>query len=151
LDVTDTSSQTKIQSEELKPIEVFSLCAERDSICSEWVTGFKIIFEEGYPNLNRTLGEGLNINDSTVTTFLEMLSTHPDSLIQRKNGYNKAREISNTARRILDAGGVNTTQGKELLYEMDEELSVEGSMNPGTTADLTAASLFVLLLSGWRP
>jgi triphosphoribosyl-dephospho-CoA synthetase len=39
-----------------------------------------------------------------------------------------------------------------MIYELDEELGKEnGSLNPGTTADLTAASLFLILLSGWRP
>ena len=151
-DVTDVSSQDRIQRDNMKPFKVFTLCADRDLICSEWVTEFQIIFEEGYPFLVEMLRQGLNINDSTVSTFLKLLSSHTDSLIQRKVGLNKAKEVSEMAQRVLDAGGVHSEQGKELLRHMDEELTYSaGSMNPGTIADLTASSLFVLLLSGWRP
>jgi triphosphoribosyl-dephospho-CoA synthetase len=40
---------------------------------------------------------------------------------------------------------------KELKI-LDSELQrAGGGLNPGTTADLTASSIFVLLLEGWRP
>jgi len=40
----------------------------------------------------------------------------------------------------------------ELVRSLDEELHTAGGLlNPGTTADLTAASIFVSLLAGWRP
>jgi triphosphoribosyl-dephospho-CoA synthetase len=39
-----------------------------------------------------------------------------------------------------------------MLWELDGELQEAGGvLNPGTTADLTAASIFVALLEGWRP
>jgi triphosphoribosyl-dephospho-CoA synthase len=81
-----------------------------------------------------------------------ILSKHHDSLIKRKRGLEKAEEISHRAQRILDVGGAATCEGKRMLTELDDELQKEGgSMNPGTTADLTATALFILLLTGWRP
>ncbi|MBE0634226.1 triphosphoribosyl-dephospho-CoA synthase, partial [Candidatus Bathyarchaeota archaeon] len=45
-----------------------------------------------------------------------------------------------------------TEEGNKMLWSLDAELKKEnGLLNPGTSADLTAASLFVLLLDGWRP
>jgi len=77
---------------------------------------------------------------------------NPDSLIQRKAGRESAEKVSEKARRILEAGGTCTEEGNKMLWILDEELKREiGLLNPGTTADLTAASLFVLLLDGWRP
>ena len=60
--------------------------------------------------------------------------------------------MSDKAREILQAGGKSSEKGTKMLWSLDEELKQEkGLLNPGTTADLTAASLLVLLLSGWRP
>jgi len=152
LDVKDTSSLDRIRDEGLTPLDIFKECQARDAICNEWVTGFSVTFTEGHPFLRRRLDEGATINEATVDTFLKILSEHPDSLIQRKKGKNAAISVSRKAKEIIQAGGASTEVGMKMLWSLDEELSSEnGSLNPGTTADLTAASLFLLLLTGWRP
>ena len=151
LDVADPSSLGRIAEEGVRPIDVFEASRGRDSISSEWATGFSVTFTEGYPYLEEQLRGG-DVNESTVNTFLRILSLHPDSLIRRKRGDEAAWAVSETARRVLDNGGASTVRGMSMLRELDEELSVEkGGLNPGTSADLTAASLYVLLLAGWRP
>ena len=152
LDVKDTSSLNRILDEELTPLDIFNECQARDAICNEWVTGFNVTFTEGYPFLRKRLDEGASINEATVDTFLKTLSEHPDSLIQRKRGREDAIAVSEKAKEIIQAGGAATEVGMKMIQRFDDELREEnGSMNPGTTADLTAASLFLLLLSGWRP
>ncbi|TRO54533.1 ATP--dephospho-CoA triphosphoribosyl transferase CitG [Candidatus Bathyarchaeota archaeon] len=152
LDVNDERSIERIRSENITPLKIFELCKERDLICHEWVTGFSTVFEKGYPYLRYKIKSGADIKDATVDTFLNILAEHPDSLIQRKKGKETAQEVSKRAREILQSGGTRTEEGKEMIWRLDEELKKErGLLNPGTTADLTAASLFVLLLSGWRP
>ena len=152
LDVTDRASSERIIEEKITPREIFELCKDRDMICFEWVTGFKTVFETGYPYLREKITNGSNINDATVDTFIKLLSENPDSLIARKTGEESAKKVSEKAKRIIEAGGVGSEEGKAMLWSLDEELrKEEGRLNPGTTADLTAASLFVLLLSGWRP
>ncbi|MCW3990775.1 MAG: triphosphoribosyl-dephospho-CoA synthase [Candidatus Bathyarchaeota archaeon] len=151
LDVTDEDSRERIKDERISPLEVFEKCAERDSICREWVTDFQITFEVGYPKLKTSLEEG-TVNDAIVNTFMHILSQYPDSLITRKSGASQAAEVSKQAIKILEAGGASTVKGKKLLWALDEELhGAKGDLNPGTTADLTAAALFVSLLEGWRP
>ncbi|HEX9914524.1 MAG TPA: triphosphoribosyl-dephospho-CoA synthase [Candidatus Bathyarchaeia archaeon] len=151
LDVADPSSLRRITEEGVRPLDVFEASRSRDSISSEWATGFSVTFTEGYPYLKEQLRGG-DVNESTVNTFLRVLSLHPDSLIRRKRGDEAAWAVSEKARRVLDHGGASTVRGMSMLRELDEELSAEkGGLNPGTSADLTAASLYVLLLSGWRP
>jgi len=151
LDVADPSSLGRITEEGVRPLDVFEASRGRDSISSEWATGFSVTFTEGYPYLEEQLRVG-DVNESTVNTFLRILSLHPDSLIRRKRGDEAAWAVSEKARRVLDHGGASTVRGMSMLRELDEELSAEkGGLNPGTSADLTAASLYVLLLSGWRP
>lgn len=152
LDVTDETSLTRIRNEGLTLMDVFELCSERDSICREWVSDFEVTFDVGYRYLNEALERSTDVNASIVDTFLQILSKRPDSLIRRKMGIEKALEVSERAARVLDEGGMGSEKGGELLRRLDDELqSAGGALNPGTTADLTAASLFVVLLEGWRP
>ncbi len=56
------------------------------------------------------------------------------------------------ARQVLKAGGMKTATGRVAVRKMDRTLHrSEHGCNPGTTADLTASALSVLLLSGYRP
>ena len=151
LDVTDEDSRERIKDERISPLEVFEKCAERDSICREWVTDFQITFEVGYPTLKSSLDKD-TVNDAIINTFMHILSQYPDSLITRKSGAAQAAEVSKQAIKILEAGGASTVNGNKLLWGLDEELhGAKGGLNPGTTADLTAAAIFVSLLEGWRP
>ena len=152
LDVNDNNSTERILRENITPLEIFGLCKDRDMICSEWVTGFQTVFETGYPYLQKRINESASIKDSTVDTFIKILAENPDSLITRKSGTEQARHVSEEARKIMEVGGTTSETGMRMLWNLDEKLKKEnGLLNPGTTADLTAASLFVLLLNGWRP
>jgi triphosphoribosyl-dephospho-CoA synthase len=151
LDVHDESASYEIVERGMTLIDVFRLCSDRDLICREWTSGFKVTFEEGYPHLGGALDSG-DVNSAIVDAFLLILSKNPDSLIIRKSGETKAAEVSARARGILELGGSGSEAGKDALGLLDEELAQAGrSLNPGTTADLTASSLFVALLEGWRP
>ena len=152
LDVSDTQSVDRIIKENVTPLQVFEICRDRDMICKEWVTGFSTVFETGYPSLKDRIQSGASINDATVDTFIKILSENPDSLILRKSGLEAAEKVSRKAEAIRQAGGTSTEKGREKLRNLDVELKNEnGALNPGTCADITAASLFVLLLTGWRP
>ncbi len=151
LSVLDEDSKCRILKEGWSLLDIFKLCSEYDSICYEWVTYFQLTFEVGHPTLRRSLEE-LNVNDAIVETYLTLLAHRPDSLIRRKCGLERAMEVSEMARGVLEAGGVRTREGRRLLEEMDLRLrSGGGTLNPGTTADITASSIYILLLEGWRP
>jgi triphosphoribosyl-dephospho-CoA synthase len=151
LDVTDEGSHERIMAENISPYEVFEKCAKRDSICREWTTGFQITFEIGQPKLISSIKTG-TVNSAIIDTFLHILSRYPDSLITRKSGAEMALEVSKRALEVLEAGGASTEDGKRLLWALDDELhGAKGDLNPGTTADLTAAAIFVSLLENWRP
>jgi triphosphoribosyl-dephospho-CoA synthase len=50
---------------------------------------------------------------------------------------------------VLVAGGVRTAAGRRALHRFDASLRDPGNaLNPGTTADLVTATLFVGLLEG---
>jgi triphosphoribosyl-dephospho-CoA synthase len=151
LDVNDPASKTRILKENVSLYEVFKIAAGYDDICSEWVNNYPITFDLAYPYLLKQLKRG-DLNTAIVHTFLKVLSEHPDTFIARKVGAEKAREISLDAKKILELGGVETSEGRKSILELDRKLRVSGNLlNPGTTADITAAALALCTLSGYRP
>ena len=62
-----------------------------------------------------------------------------------------ACQVSRWAEEVLAVGGVFTAQGRKALVELDRTLRDEHhTLNPGTTADLTAAAIFLVLLYDLR-
>ncbi len=80
-----------------------------------------------------------------VAVYLAFLARFPDSLIGRKYGALAAREVSIKAAEF-EARLASETQPEKMvpaLLEWDGELKNAG-LNPGTSADLTAAALLIL-------
>jgi len=129
--------------------EAMWLAKDRDSIAREYVTNFENTFELGYPCLMRYWVESHKLLDSIVQTYLTILAEVPDTHIGRIRGLSTAKHISQRAKRALKSGGVFSAQGRQKVAELDRFLREEdGGLNPGTTADLVTASIFVALLEG---
>jgi triphosphoribosyl-dephospho-CoA synthase len=129
--------------------DVMALATERDAIAREYAGSFAITFEVGLPAIRAARRNGLSWDDATVETYLVLLARFPDSLIARKQGADIAADVSRQAAAALAAGGVRSHAGRDEIEEFDLALrDPQNTMNPGTTADLTAAALFVALLDG---
>jgi triphosphoribosyl-dephospho-CoA synthase len=129
--------------------DAMASAAERDSIASEYVSDFALTFEIGMPALDAALRDGLAVRAAIVELYLRLLDEAPDTLIARKRGADAATQVSAGAREVLAAGGVRTAAGREALRSFDTSLREPGNaLNPGTTADLVTATLFVALVEG---
>ena len=147
LDVYDDNSFRIIKRDKISLFKIFQYASSYDSIAYEWISDFKISFEIGYPYLYALIKDGYNINTAIVHTFLKILSEVPDTLIARKTNISMAKKVSKMAKDVLWKGGLNSKEGKESLVEMDKILRSHGNLlNPGTTADLTASSIMLVLL-----
>jgi triphosphoribosyl-dephospho-CoA synthase len=121
--------------------------AERDSVASEYVTDYALTFQTGVPALVVALGDGLAVRAAIVELHLRLLDQAPDTLIARKGGPEAAVRVSEGAHDVLAAGGVRTAAGRRALRSFDASLREPGNaLNPGTTADLVTATLFVALV-----
>ena len=130
-------------------VDVMRLAAHRDTIASEYATGFELTFGTGVPALERARHDGLPWDDAVVETFLTLLAAVPDTHIVRRSGQALAEDITGRAGRVLAEGGVRSAAGRQAIATMDHALrDGRNSGNPGTTADLTAAAIFVMLLGG---
>ena len=132
--------------------EAMVLARDRDAIAREYATDFEATFGVGAPALRRALSDGLGWRDGVVEAYLTLLAVAPDTHIARKLGSDAAATVQRRARAVLDAGGVRTMAGREATAALDRELRDEANtLNPGATADLTGASIYVVLLEGgWR-
>jgi triphosphoribosyl-dephospho-CoA synthase len=123
--------------------------AGRDSVASEYATSYSLTFDVGLPALRRALADGLAPRTATVEAFLALLAAVPDTLIARKRGRAAAERVTAEAASVLAAGGVRSQAGRAALAHFDAALRRDGNaLNPGTTADLVTAALFVALLEG---
>jgi triphosphoribosyl-dephospho-CoA synthase len=134
-------------------LDVMRLAAQRDGIAREYATAFEVTFETAAPALGSARGDGLSWDDAIVETYLTVLAAAPDTHVARRSGAAVAAEVSRRARTALAAGGVRSAAGQRAIDEMDLALrDARNTANPGTSADLTAAAIFVVLLGGgWLP
>jgi len=122
------------------------LAASRDAIAREWTTGYEVTFSVGAPALRQALGAGLGWADATTAAFLALLAHQPDTLVARKLGSNDAAAIQQQARMITPLGA-GTPAWRQAVARLDASLRDEANRrNPGATADLTAAALFVVII-----
>jgi len=123
--------------------------AGRDAVAAEYAEGFPVTFDVGLPAIRRALEDGLAPRAAIVETYLKLLAAVPDTLIARKRGRAEALRVSAAASAALAAGGVRDEPGRAALRDLDADLRGDGNArNPGTTADLVTAVLFVALLEG---
>ena len=123
--------------------EAMALAAERDLIAAQYGNQFELILQTALPWLQTTDWQTGAWERAIQQLQLRLLSEFPDSLIQRKCGRDIAEEASLRAKRILDAGWPDGEQSNRLWQEYDQWLRADGHRrNPGTTADLIAATLF---------
>jgi triphosphoribosyl-dephospho-CoA synthase len=152
LDVTDPASKKKILEDSVTLFDVFKIASEYDSIAFEWVNNFQITFDLGYPYFVSNLNKTKDINVTTINTFLKILAEVPDTLITRKVGLEKSRDVSLQAKKVLKCGGLMSEEGENQLLKFDEILRHDShKLNPGTTADIIAAVIAIHLLGGYRP
>ena len=130
---------------------VMALAADRDQIAREYATDFAWLVNHAVPQWSResivnACASEEAILSAVVSLQVWMLASQPDTLILRKSGPATAAEAQRRAAAILAVGGVKTIEGRSLFLELDQWMrQFPSQRNPGTTADLIAATLFAWL------
>lgn len=125
-------------------IEAMDMASDRDMIARQYTTGFADIFAGGLPAWQEATGRGEGGMWPAVFVYLHFLSSFPDSHVGRKHGIDVAEEIRKEAEMIgrLVKEEASLSRREAVLLAFDKRLKDRG-INPGTSADLTVATLFV--------
>ncbi|WP_255169957.1 triphosphoribosyl-dephospho-CoA synthase [Natrononativus amylolyticus] len=119
-------------------LDVMDRSVPGDDVAREWVTGF----ERSFTAAERlAAGEG-PLTARAAATFLSLLAERPDTLVVKRHGEAVAREVTDRAAELHEEGAL--TADSDRVESFADEL-VDRGVNPGTTADLVAAGLFVAL------
>jgi triphosphoribosyl-dephospho-CoA synthase len=139
-----------IHLEPTRPLgDVMALAAPRDLVARQYVDGFAEVFDDGLTALLTGLQRTGCIEGAIITAHLQLMASHPDSLIGRKCGHDVAQEAALRAREVLDDDWPRRREARTALEELDTWLRADGNArNPGTTADLVTACLFSALRQG---
>jgi triphosphoribosyl-dephospho-CoA synthase len=135
--------------------EAMAEAADRDRVARQYATGYADVFDYGMAVHAAAAARWPKSEFTTLAVYLSFLSRFADSHIVRKHGAESASEVSRTARKFDDLLEAENPVGRwrshvaEILA-WDADLKARG-INPGTTADLTVATLFALRLQSVLP
>lgn len=156
-DLQNSEAIDELNEKDMTLYKLMDVARGYDIIANEWVTGFKRcaqcaeIIIDGMNGLLAPKIEA-DINNITVYTFLKILSENEDTFISTKTDTETALEVSAKAKAIVEkiyTSNENFITALPLIEELDREL-LEKRINPGSTADIVIAGLFISLLTGVR-
>jgi triphosphoribosyl-dephospho-CoA synthase len=136
-DVADAPSVTLL--------EAMREARERDLVARQFVTDFRDVFDIGLPALRSALARWRSPEWAAVAVYLEFLAHFPDSHVARKHGGQIAAAVSGEAGLLVQALGRASDPAQEMpaLEAFDRQLKAR-SINPGTSADMTVATLVAM-------
>jgi len=164
----DPESTVKLRGQKVTLYELMMMAEGYDMIACEWISGFGCCLEGAniISKFMRSRNSGVEypvlscsdsgINEAIVYTFLKLLSRHRDTFIQTKFDKATADYVSTRACEILltyekpsDGGIIDFASMLPAVKEFDIEL-LKKKINPGSTADIVIAGIFIALLGGLR-
>lgn len=125
-------------------LEAMEMAQVRDQIALQYVSNFNTLWQVALPALTSALNSGESVEWATAFAYLKLLSEAPDSLICRKQSLELAIAVTEKAKRLVFEMNKNSKLDAYLnaLTAWDKELK-QNATNPGTTADLVAATLLL--------
>jgi triphosphoribosyl-dephospho-CoA synthase len=135
------------QAPEVTLLEAMQIASPKDRIALQYTNGFKDIFDFSVLQYNRAFVLSGESSWSALSVFAELLAKFPDSHIERKFGsqYSEwiAAEMATLCEALNNAGTLDELM--PMLHRLDQTFKAK-RINPGTTADLTVATLLVVFL-----
>lgn len=120
--------------------------ARRDTIARLWSDGYADLFAGPVTDLAHAVTAGMPLEAAIISTHLRQLAREPDSLIARRHGSGTAIDVTRRAVALVARMRGDTWPAE--LAAFDSSLRQPRRLNPGTTADLVAAAIYILLRDG---
>ncbi|MGH8558664.1 MAG: triphosphoribosyl-dephospho-CoA synthase [Methylococcales bacterium] len=127
--------------------DAMRIAAARDRIAYQYVSAYRDVFETAKNRYHTALGQWGDEIWAAVAVFVALLARIPDSHIERKYGKRFTGMVTMRMASLDEKLSVsdNPEQLIDHLREVDEQFKNAG-INPGTTADLTVATLVAVRL-----
>jgi triphosphoribosyl-dephospho-CoA synthase len=130
-------------------IEAMRLAADRDLVARQYTNNFADVFTGVATWIADGVARKWKLTEAIVHAHLRQMAAEPDSLIRRKCGTEIAQQARQLAAAVLASGIPGEAAYRRALDDFDAWLRADGHRrNPGTSADMIAAGLFVLLREG---
>jgi len=130
--------------------QAMQLAADRDLVARQYATDYATLFDVALPHLASGLKQQSSLTKCIVHTHLLLMAEFPDTLIARKTNWQVAEQSAARAQRVLDVGNCDSEDFHRELADLDFWLRSDfNRRNPGATADLVGATLFVALFNNW--
>jgi len=126
--------------------EAMAEAADRDLVARQYASGYADVLGWGVPALVRALRENGSRAAALAELQLGFVSRFPDSHVRRKHGMVAAEALRDRAREVLLGVRADPGRRERRIAEFDAVLKGEG-LNPGTSADLTVATLVAFRLA----
>jgi triphosphoribosyl-dephospho-CoA synthase len=129
-------------------LEAMRVAAPRDRIAFQYANGFGDIFGLGLAELAAAREAGAEPWLATLRVYLRFFSAFADSHIARKFGAGAAEQARREAGEFVEKQGdwTDPERVRADALAFDAALKAQG-LNPGTSADLTVATLFAARLA----
>jgi len=127
--------------------DAMKIASDRDRIALQFTTNYKDIFDFLLLRYNNSFERWGDDAWSAVAVFAVMLANYADSHIERKYGNLHTRMVMDKMALVDDKLSNEDRPGRleDYLRNVDTEFKSIG-INPGTTADLTVATVLVFTL-----
>jgi triphosphoribosyl-dephospho-CoA synthase len=136
-------------------LEAMRLASPLDWIARSYANNFEELFQEIAPAILQEVQDCGDTSEGVRRFQVRWLAKHGDSLVLRKQGEHENQQLMLRAAKVASALDALSDQERQQLVvaqfekqwlQLDRWLRAKGNRrNPGTTADLIAAALFVLL------
>lgn len=126
-------------------MDAMRLAEGRDDVARQYSRGFEDVFRISRELIDDLLSRGDWLNALRFMQ-IKMLSNRLDSHIVRKNGIAAGEDVRSRATAVLHSGNYGSLSFETAWRDLDCYLRRDGhKLNPGTTADLLAAAVWVVL------
>ena len=143
----ESKEQDVMEKPKLSLTQAMKIAEDRDRIAKQYTTNYKDIFNFSVLRYNDGLSRFGRREWAGVLVFTGLLRQFPDSHIERKYGDKYSGWVLEQMTTVDDAllDSRDPEQLLPMLHEVDRQFKDKG-INPGTTADLTVATVFVVLM-----
>lgn len=127
--------------------EAMRLASDKDRIALQYLTGYQDIFDFSLPAYYNGINKWVSDCWAAVAVYAGLLCKFSDSHIERKYGSQHSQWVTEAMLTLNAELACTASPGQlmPLLYRMDGDFKSRG-INPGTTADLTVATVLTALL-----